>query len=191
VPAKTPLAYGIVIVSPAINLLTSRVSLLLTLPHHLLPREVEGHLGDGDPIMAEQLLEGWEAAVPCARARPAAGLALQANSLAKAPIPGRVDPNRCREYDATGGERHEGGDVLKPNDALRAYGPHRRHSDHDQQCIDTYSTYHGSSPSLYINNRSCICDPPFTVAGRLPPRGAHWGRSTPLPLWRGKVGMGG
>jgi hypothetical protein len=47
------------IVFPAVNISTPLVSLLPNLPPHPLRREVEVHLGGGDPVRAEQPLEGW------------------------------------------------------------------------------------------------------------------------------------
>jgi hypothetical protein len=46
------------IVFPAVNIPTPLVLLLPKLPPHLLRREVEIHLGGGDPVRTDQPLEG-------------------------------------------------------------------------------------------------------------------------------------
>jgi hypothetical protein len=87
----------------------------------------------------------------------------RASSVSRNQLSG-VYPNRCRYYGATSGERHQCGDVLNPNNALRAYRPHRRNPYHDQQCIETYFPYHGSRPFPLLNRRSGIRDPSLSVA---------------------------
>jgi hypothetical protein len=56
--SQAPFASGMGIVFPVVNIPTPLVSLLPKLPPHLLRREVEIHLGGGDPVRTDRPLEG-------------------------------------------------------------------------------------------------------------------------------------